>query len=102
MEAHIAYWLLFAAMLFTTIIFIATKRFRFIDLIVYLLFWAFSGSSDLVLSIQFQMYYYVNNKVNIIYAVLYNFIVYPSFGLIFSRLFPQKRDILNLIKYNIL
>ncbi|KOA20393.1 hypothetical protein CLHOM_12120 [Clostridium homopropionicum DSM 5847] len=102
MVAHIAYWVLFAVMLFTTIIFIATKRFTFIDFVVYLSFWAFSETIDILVLIQFQMYYYVNNQVNIIYALLYHCIVYPTFGLIFSRLFPKKREILNLVKYNVL
>lgn len=96
---NIAFWMLLMITLIITGVTIKIKRYKLMDFIMTISLVGASGIIDKLLSGQFQLYYYVNYDYKLIYSSLYDLLIYPCYGAMFSLLMPSNRTYKSIFYY---
>lgn len=96
---NIAFWILLAITLMITAITIKIKKYKLMDFMMTISLIGVSGIIDKLLSSQFQLYYYVNYDNKLIYSSIYDLLIYPCYGAMFSFLMPRNRNYKSAVYY---
>ncbi|KGK85987.1 hypothetical protein [Clostridium sp. HMP27] len=88
---NIAFWLLLTITLAITAIIIKIRKYKLMDFIMAISLVGASAIIDKLLSSQFQLYYYVDYDNKLIYSSIYDLLIYPCYGIMFSVFMPGSR-----------
>lgn len=96
----VAYFAMLIAFVILAGFMIRRHGFRIIDLISWLLVIGIAAVCGLFFAEYYKMYYYISPEHTVLYEALNILFIYPSFGIMFSVLFPPKHNLFGLITYN--
>lgn len=100
---YIAYWSLLLIIVSSSLFFVMkTKRFTIKTYIVALSVFAGTEFIDVLFSERLNLYYYLDVNNNVLYALLYDLLVYPAFAIVFEILAPKKWSLWSACKYIII
>lgn len=88
---NIAFWVLLTITLAITAIIIKIRKYRLMDFIMAITLVGASAIIDKLLSSQFHLYYYVDYDNKLIYSAIYDLLIYPCYGAMFSVFMPRSR-----------
>lgn len=96
---NVAFLVLLVITISITGITIKIKKYKLMDFIMTISLVGVSAIIDKLLSGQFQLYYYVSYDNKLIYSSLYDLLIYPCYGAMFSLLMPNKRTYKSIFYY---
>lgn len=96
---NIAFWILLIITLIITAVTIKIKKYKLMDFIMTISLVGISAIIDKLLSGQLQLYYYVDYENRLIYSALYDLLIYPCYGAMFSILMPRNRRYKSAVYY---
>jgi hypothetical protein len=100
MVSYYAYWVFIFFVWIVDIMLIRKRGFQLIDFIMALSTLSASGIGDLLLSMYYKLYYYVDLNFNASLALFYHLFVYSTCGLWFSMFFPRSKNIKKVVLYS--
>lgn len=96
---NIAFWILMIVTLSITAVTIKIRKYKLMDFIMTISLVGISAIIDKLLSAQLQLYYYVNYENKLIYSTLYDLLIYPCYGAMFSLLMPRNTGYKSAVYY---
>lgn len=96
---NIAFLILLIITLIVTAITMKMKRYKLMDFIMTISLVGISAIIDKLFSSQFQLYYYVDYDNKLIYSAIYDLLIYPCYGAMFSFLMPKNRSYKSAVYY---
>jgi hypothetical protein len=95
----LAYWIFLFATLFIEVVIIRKKGLHMMEFIMALTLMAASCFGDKIFSLYYGLFIYIHEDLNLIYAMIYDFVVYPACGILFSLFFPKEHTMKSILLY---